>query len=81
MKNGNFKENLWKYVLPILALVLWISTAVLWVKCSHGYTTDDYEAQMEIMNAKQWYPACFIGAIISTVAAYVVSELSDRIGK
>lgn len=75
MKRKNLGDILWKYIFPILSVILWIATIIFFFKSNSTYDTGDYQSQMEIMNAMRWYPACFIGAIISTVASYVISEL------
>ena len=75
MNSEKIWDNLWKYIFPILSVVLWILTIVLLIKSRSGYDTRDFEAQIKIINATRWHPACCIGAIISTAAAYVVSEL------
>ena len=74
-------ENMWKYTFTILAIILWIITIILFFKSNRSYSTDDYEAQLQIMNAMRWHPACCIGAIISTAAAYVVSKIQEYIDK
>ena len=68
-------KNMWKYIFPTLAAILWIITIILFFKSNNSYSTTDYEAQLEIMNAMRWQPACCIGAIISTAAAYVVQYI------
>ncbi len=75
MKEHRFENNLWKYVFPAISIILWIVAIVLFFKVNSSYHTNDYEAQLAIMNAARWQPACCIGAIVSTAAAYVVSEL------
>ncbi len=77
--NKDFEKNLWKYIFPVLSAILWVVTIVLFFKSHRSYSTNDFEAQRAIMDAARWQPACCIGAIISTAAAYVVSELADRI--
>ena len=67
--------------LVILAVILWIITIILFFKSNNSYSTADYEAQLKIMNAMRWQPACCIGAILSTAAAYVVSEIREYIDK
>ncbi|MBQ8831034.1 MAG: hypothetical protein IJ017_05505 [Oscillospiraceae bacterium] len=74
MKWNNIKDNLWKYVFPVLAIILWIATIVLFFTSHRGYDINDYESFMPVMNAMRWQPACFIGAIISTAAAFVIEE-------
>ena len=77
---GNiFERNLWKYVFPILAASLWIATIILFFKSNSSYVTNDYESQKAIMDAARWLPACCIGAIIATAAAYVVDGLQGLI--
>ncbi|MBQ8598686.1 MAG: hypothetical protein IJ411_01020 [Oscillospiraceae bacterium] len=71
-------KNTWKYIFPALAAILWIVTIILFFKSHSSYDTTDYEAQLQIMNAMRWQPACFIGAIISTAAAYVIPELQSH---
>jgi hypothetical protein len=73
------ENHLWRYIFPALSIILWILTIVLFFKSNEAYSTNDFEAQWEIMNALRWHPACCIGAIISTAAAYVVSELQNLI--
>ena len=51
----------------------------LFFRANSSYDMTDIEAQRAIMNAARWHPACCIGAIISTAAAWVVSEIADRI--
>ena len=75
----NDMKNMWKYIFPALAALLWVVTIVLFFKCSRSYDTTDYEAQLQIMNAVRWQPACCIGAVISTAAAYVVSKIQERV--
>jgi len=75
MSSNKIWNNLWKYIFPILSVILWIITVILFIKSKSGYDTRDLETQLQIMNAARWHPACCIGAIISTAAAYVVSEL------
>jgi len=75
MSSNKIWDNLWKYIFPILSVVLWIITIILFIKSKSGYDTRDLETQFQILNATRWHPACCIGAIISTAAAYVVSEL------
>lgn len=78
--NGSSRgKNLWKYGFSILSVFLWIITIVLFFKSNSSYDTTDYEAQREIMDAMRWLPACCIGAIISTLAAYVIFELLEYI--
>lgn len=72
-------KNMWKYIFPALAALLWIVTIVPFFKCSRSYDTTDYEAQLQIMNAIRCQPACCIGAVISTAAAHVVSKIQERI--
>ncbi len=79
MKESKFGDNLWKYIFPILSVILWIITIILFFKSNSSYTTNDYEAQREIMDAMRWLPACCIGAVISTAATYVISELLRHI--
>ena len=79
MNHSNFEKNLWKYIFPALSIILWIVTIVLFFKSHSSYQTNDYEAQLAIANAMRWHPSCFIGAIISTAASYVVSELQAYI--
>ena len=74
-------KKTWKYIFPSLAAILWIITIVLFFKCNSSYSTTDYEAQQQIMNAMRWQPACWIGAIISTAIAYVISEIQEYIDK
>ena len=80
MKNS-FENNLWKYIFPVLSIILWIATIVLFFKSNRSFSTDDFEAQLAIINAARWHPACCIGAIVSTAAAWVVSELKNHIDK
>lgn len=75
----NFEKNLWKYIFPALSIILWVVTIALFFRANSSYDTTDIEAQRAIMNAARWHPACCIGAIISTAAAWVVSEIADRI--
>ena len=75
------KKDMWTYIFPVLAGVLWIITIVLFFKSHRSYSTTDYEAQLQIMNAMRWLPACCIGAVISTAAAYVVEALLEYIDK
>lgn len=75
----DFKKNLWKYIFPVLSIILWVVTIVLFFKANSSYNMTDIEAQRAIMNAARWHPACCIGAIISTAATWVVSEIADRI--
>ena len=75
----DFKKNLWKYIFPALSIILWVVTIVLFFKANSSYNMTDIEAQRAIMNAARWHPACCIGAIISTAATWVVSEIADRI--
>ena len=77
MKNSQIGDNLWKYVFPILSVILWVVTIVLFFKGNRAYSTTDYEAQMQIASVLRWQPACFVGALISTAAAYVVSEIEQ----
>ena len=74
-------KNMWKHIFPLLATILWIITIALLLKSNSSYHTADYEAQLQVMNATRWLPACCIGAIISTVAAYVVLEIQEYIDK
>lgn len=74
-------KNMWKFIFPTLAVILWIITIILFFKGHRSYDTTDYEAQLQIMNAMRWQPACCIGAIISTAAAYVVEEIREYIDK
>lgn len=74
-------KNMWKYIFPILAAILWVITIILFFKSNSSYSTTDYAAQLQIMNAMRWQPACCIGAIVSTAAAYVVSEIQGYIDK
>lgn len=78
---SKLRDNLWKHIFEILSVILWIIVIVLYFKRAGGYRSDDYRTQMEIMTATRWYPACFIGAIISTAAAYFLSALLDYIDK
>ena len=75
----DFKKNLWQYIFPALSIILWVVTIVLFFKANSSYNMTDIEAQRAIMNAARWHPACCIGAIISTAATWVVSEIADRI--
>lgn len=75
----DFKKNLWQYIFPVLSIILWVVTIVLFFKANSSYNMTDIEAQRAIMNAARWHPACCIGAIISTAATWVVSEIADRI--
>ena len=75
----DFKKNLWQYIFPALSIILWVVTIALFFRANSSYDTTDIEAQRAIMNAARWHPACCIGAIISTAAAWVVSEIADRI--
>ena len=72
-------KNMWKHIFPVLSAVLWIITIILFFK-GHG-SYDDYEVKMQVMNALRWQPACCVGAIISTAAAYVIEEIKDYIHK
>ena len=74
-------KKLWKYIFPSLSAILWIITIILFFKSNSSYSTTDYEAQLQIMNALRWQPACCIGAIISTAAAYVIEEIQNYIDK
>ena len=74
-------KKLWKYIFPSLSAILWIITIFLFFKSNSSYSTTDYEAQLQIMNALRWQPACCIGAIISTAAAYVIEEIQNYIDK
>lgn len=69
----------WRYVFPVLALILWIITICLFFKINQSYHTDDFEALAQLANAQRWQPACCVGAIISTAAAYVLEELKQYI--
>lgn len=75
MKRKTWGDNLWKYSFPILSVILWIASIVFFFKSNSAYDTGDYQSQKEIMDAMRWYPVCFIGAIISTAASYVISGL------
>ena len=75
----DFKKNLWQYIFPALSIILWVVTIALFFRANSSYNTADIEAQRAIMNAARWHPACCIGAIISTAATWVVSEIADRI--
>lgn len=75
----DFKKNLWQYIFPALSIILWVVSIVLFFKANSSYNMTDIEAQRAIMNAARWHPACCIGAIISTAATWVVSEIADRI--
>ena len=79
MKKKLTNNLLLKIISVIAAILLWIIVIVLYFKRAGGYRSDDYRTQMEIMTATRWYPACFIGAIISTAAAYFLSALLDYI--
>lgn len=81
MKKTRIEDNLWKYIFPVLSAVLWVLTAVLYFKMNSSYHTNDFEAQQAILNASRWHPACCIGAVISTAAAWVVSDLQRIIDK
>ena len=74
-------KKIWKYIFPSLSAILWIITIILFFKSNSSYSTTDYEAQLQIMNALRWQPACCIGAIISTAAAYVIEEIQNYIDK
>ena len=74
MSSNKIWDNLWKYILPIIAVILWVVTIILFFRSKSGYDSSDYETQQRIINALRWYPACCIGAIISTAAGYVISE-------
>ena len=80
MKN-KLKNNLWQYIFHILSGILWAAAILLFFKSRGNYHSGDYEAQIEILAAARWYPACCIGAIISTAAAYFLSDLLDYIDK
>ena len=41
----------------------------------------DYEAEMAIINAQRWYPACLIGTVITTAISYVISQLCEYIDR
>lgn len=71
-------KKLWKYIFPSLSAILWIITIILFFRSHGSYDTADYE---QVMNAMRWQPACCIGAIISTAAAYVIEEIQDYIDK
>lgn len=77
MKNN----QIWRYVFPALSVVLWIATIVLFFRGNRAYSTTDYEAQMQIASALRWQPACFVGALISTAAAYVASEIEQYLNE
>lgn len=74
-------KKTWKYIFPALAAILWVITIILFFKSNSSYSTTDYEAQQQIMDAMRWQPACCIGAIISTAIAYVISEIQEYIEK
>ena len=81
MGRSNFEKNVWKYIFPVLSVILWIFTIVFFFRSHQSYSTNDVETQYAIMNAMRWLPACFIGAVISSAAAYVVAELQSRFDK
>ncbi|MCD8085171.1 MAG: hypothetical protein LUF28_02365 [Clostridiales bacterium] len=68
-------DELWRYAFPALSVLLWIATIFLFFSSNRTYDSSDYEAQMQIANALRWLPSCFIGALLATVASWVVSEL------
>ena len=81
MQDDNVNRNLWKYILPVLSVVLWVMTIVAFFKSNGTYTTNDYEAEMAIINAQRWYPACLIGAVITTAVSYFISQLCEYIDR
>lgn len=81
MKDSGRSEKISSLVFPVLSLVLWIATIVLFFKSNGSYSTNDYEAQRAIEDALRWHPACCVGAIVSTAAAYVVSSLRQSMDR
>lgn len=78
MKNDT-EGSLWKYIFPILAVILWVAAIVLTFKANGSYQTGDYASMQAIENALRWRPACCIGAIISTAASYVIIQIAKHI--
>lgn len=75
----NAEFALWKYAFPVLSAILWIATIVLFFRANGSYHTGDLEAQQAILSAAQWRPACCIGAVVSTVASFVVFSLAEHL--
>jgi len=71
--DNRWKDNSWKYVFPALSVIFWIATVVLFIR-STGVISN-YETELQVLTAVRWLPACFIGAVFSTAAAYVVEEI------
>ena len=75
----NAEFALWKYAFPVLSGILWIATIVLFFKANGSYHTGDLEAQQAIWSAIRWQPACCVGAVLSTVASFVVFSLAEHL--
>ncbi len=73
----NSEFALWKYAFPVLSAILWIATIILFFQANGSYQTGDLEAQQAILSAARWQPACCIGAVVSTVASFVVFSLAE----
>ena len=65
----------------VIAALLWIAAIVCVIKSNASYQSSDQSALQTILAAQRWYPACFIGAIISTAAAYIIDDLYAHIDK
>ena len=70
-----------RYLFLIIAAVLWIAAIFCVIKANASYQSSDLNALQTILGAQRWYPACFIGAIISTAAAFVIDDLYEHIDK
>ena len=79
MQNRREKRAAWRWVFPILAAILWIAAIACFFIGTGSYDNTDPAARQRVVEAVRWQPACTIGAILSTAAAYVLAELeTDR---
>jgi len=75
MRMEKFWNNLWKYIFPALSIILWVMTIIFFIRSKGVIDTTNYVTELRVVNAMRWHPVCLIGAIISTAAAYVISEV------
>ncbi len=73
------EKKLWRYLFSMLAVILCVAAIVLFIRSRGAVRTDDYAALEAVSRAARWYPACFIGALLSTAAVYVVGKIKEII--
>ena len=73
------EKNLRRHLFSALAVILCVAAIVLFIRSRGAVRTDDLTALQAVSRAARWYPACFIGALLSTAAVYVVGKIKELI--